>query len=105
MVNLTAEFLYNQSQQLRKRVCNWTHWKGFNVIHIWKVSKWIDWNAFHELESNIYLYLKNTLQVVLPEHLGRKADKMHRFALLNPEEYLALFPVGEFNSLIGIHPP
>ena len=105
MVNLTAEFLYNRLQQLRKRVCIWTQWKVFNVIHIWKVLKWLDWNAFHDLESNIDLHLKNALQVVISEHLGRKADKVHSAALLNPNEYQALFPVGQFNVLIGKHPP
>jgi hypothetical protein len=69
------------------------------------VSKWLVWNAFHDLESNIDLSLKNALQVILSELLGRKADKVNRAALLNPDEYLALFHVGQFNALIGKHPP
>jgi len=105
MVNLTAEFIYNRPQKLRMSVNKWAQWKVFNVIHIRKVLKWVERNAFHDLESNIDFHLKNALQVVLSELLGRKADKVHRVALLISDEYLALFPVREFSSHIGIHPP
>ena len=105
MMNLTAEFLYNRLQQLRKRVCIWTQWKVFNVIHIWKVSKWLDWNAFHDLESNIDLPLINGLKVVLSALLTREADELERIAGLIMDEYLAIFPVDQFNSHIGKHPP
>jgi hypothetical protein len=53
------------------------------------VLKWLDWNAFHDLESNTHLHLKKALQV-LSALLSKETDEAERIAGLMIDKYLTI---------------
>lgn len=105
MVNIPAEFLHNRSEQLRKRVCNWTFWKAFNVFHIWKVSIWLSRKALYDLESETDLYVGNELPEVLTGLFTQKPHESESCTRLYIAEYMVRYPFDQPNVVSSSKPP